>query len=142
MSVPTPPVRCSTARTTSTSPLPSTVSAPNRRASASRSGTRSIPMTRHPEARANCTVSSPMRPSPYTTTVSPRVGAANRSPWRPMAARGVKAATSNGTPSGILAASVQGTRTTSAWGPLVTTRSPGAKPRAAGPASRTTPAWQ
>ncbi len=141
-SAPAPSVSSVTAPTTSRPSFAVTPIAPKRSASATRDASRSMPITRQPLARASCTVRRPISPRPYTTTHSPSVGAARRTPCKPIAASGVNAALSNGTPSGMRAASVCVTRTYSACGPLVTTRSPTAKPSTRGPTSATIPAWQ
>ncbi len=55
-------------------------SAPSRRASFTRAGFKSTPITRHPAARAICTVSSPSNPRPITPTDSPSAASLSRNP--------------------------------------------------------------
>ncbi len=63
-------------------------------------------------------------------------------PCRAMAETTVNEAVSSSTPSGMRAQRLAGTLTTSAWLPLLTTRSPTRKPATSGPVSITTPAFE
>ena len=103
----------------------STTSAPKPSASSRRSGSKSMPSTRHPWARSSCTVSRPIRPSPVTTTARRAWAAARRMPCRAMLPMRGERRVVAATPVGHLARiRLAGTATTSACGPFEATRSP------------------
>ncbi|MCY1225746.1 hypothetical protein D9M72_379510 [compost metagenome] len=129
--------------TTGSSPAPGLhMDAPNWRASINFESSKSTANTRHPWARNSCTVSKPINPAPITTNASPKVGWAKRMPCRPILATTTKDADSSSTLSGIRAQRFLETFTTSACGPLETTRSPGTKPSTPAPTSATNPTLQ
>ena len=143
-STPRPPVSARAASRTPSPPATNAASAPIVRASSTRRGSRSTPITVQPAALAICTTSSPISPSPITAIVSPNSGSARRSPWRPIAPTVANAACSSSTPAGTGAARLTGTRTISACDayppPAHATRSPTRKASTPSPTAITTPA--
>ena len=89
-------------------------SAPKRRASSSRPGSKSVANTLQPAARSSCNASIPSAPQPITATRSPSVSPARRTPCSAIAPNATLLASTKPKPTGIGTAKFTGTATTSA----------------------------